>query len=362
MQVGALKKIALEHVPGAYNKLSAIKRRLFPDPIGHDDLALEQILSISRQRPLDINIETTSYCALSCTFCPNKTHRRTKDLMDLESFTRICDEYYELGGGAIGLSSMQSDLFADKLLMQRVAYLKKFEDRFWPHTTTNLVGAKKLSDIEMADFLETFDFIEISLGGPDREDYRKMFGVDALDSVMKQIARISSIKKSRSLKVRIEIAVRTHDRDKFLNSKLYDDLSKDTAIKVGHVKDSFFSWGGLVAQDHLPEGAKLLEPINAGHMDCVVPWASLSINVDGSVVGCGCVDWNAQHVVGNVFTHSIAQVWNSKKAKEFRTAFSRDAIPEICQKCSLYLPIDRGFGRKSLRNYKPIDGLYYTVP
>jgi radical SAM protein with 4Fe4S-binding SPASM domain len=339
---------------------TAIKNRLFPDKTA-DAVALERILSISRQRPLDINIETTSYCALSCTFCPNKTHRRAKALMEMSSFIRICDEYYSLGGGAIGLSSMQSDVFADNLLMDRISHLKKYKDRFWVHTTTNLVGAKTLSDIELIEFLETLDFIEISLGGPERDDYRSMFGVDALDSVLKQLARISNVIKTRNLKLRVEIAVRTHDSEKFIKSDLYKNLSAEKTFSISHIKDTFFSWGGLVAQAHLPKGARLAESVNTTRVDCVVPWAELSINVDGSVVGCGCVDWNAQHVVGNVFTHSIVEVWNSKSAKAFRTAFSSGAIPSLCRNCALYHPIDSGFGRKALRTYEPTKGLYYTV-
>jgi radical SAM protein with 4Fe4S-binding SPASM domain len=365
-----LKRVAREYIPEPfYKKLGAMKNRLFSDEAtdtvvldeASDAVALEHLLSISRRRPLDINIETTSYCALSCTFCPNKTHRRTKALMDMSSFVRICDEYYAMGGGAVGLSSMQSDVFADNLLMERIALLKKYKDRFWVHTTTNLVGAKKLSETEMITFLETLDFIEISFGGPDREDYRSMFGVDALDSVLKQLARILNVIRARNLKLRVEIAVRTHDREKFLKSELYKNLSEEKTISVSHIKDTFFSWGGLVVQDHLPTGARLAEPIRTTGVDCVVPWAELSINVDGSVVGCGCVDWNAQHVVGNVFTHSIAEVWNSKSAKAFRTAFSSGAVPALCRNCALYHPIDSGFGRKSLRNYEPTDGLYYVV-
>lgn len=329
---------------------------------GPDRLAIDDILSIAERRPLDINVETTSFCALSCAFCPNKTNRRKKALMDMEAFIRICDEYDELGGGAIGLSSMQSDVFADDLLMERLRSLEKYRDRFWVHTTTNLVGARKLSDREMAAFLEGFDYVEVSIGGPDKDAYREMFGVDALDSVVEQLSRMSRMLKSSKIETRVAVGVRTNDRKKFLESDLYENLSNDSALEFSSVMDEFFSWGGLVSQDQLPGGATLLEPLNDDQRtDCVVPWASLSINVDGSVVGCGCVDWNAQHVVGNVFSHSIAEVWNSEEARKFRTAFSANAIPDLCRKCSLYTPIDAGFGRKALRSYRPTDGLYYTV-
>ena len=365
MQVDALRRIAREYVPSPlYKKLVVIKNQLTGPRT--DKIALQNILAIAHERPLDINIETTSYCALSCTFCPNKTNRRAKSTMDMDSFVKICDDYYRLGGGAVALSSMQSDLFADNMLMQRVRHLRKFKDRFWIYTTTNLVGAKKLSDTEMTEFLETFDFIEISFGGPEREDYRKMFGVDALDSVVKQIWRMSDIIKSGNLKVRANIVVRTHDADKFLKSPLYESLPKQGNIRFASAIDTFFSWGGLVTQEHLPQGARLVEPVNTARTDCTVPWASLSINVDGSVVGCGCVDWNAQHIIGNVLIDSIADVWKSEKAKAFRTAFSNGPLPDICRTCALYHPIDspvnQGFGRKELRDYKPTDGLYIKFP
>jgi radical SAM protein with 4Fe4S-binding SPASM domain len=86
----------------------------------------------------------------------------------------------------------------------------------------------------------------------------------------------------------------------------------------------------------------------------------LANNGYGSVVGCGCVDWNSKHVVGNVQNTSLKQVWQSQNALEFRTAFSNNNVPNLCKDCSLYISVDHAFSRLPLKNYDPKNGLYYN--
>ena len=355
-----MKKFLKKKFTKIYPFLKSIHNTLFPVKI--DEVALNNIISITNSRPLDINVEVSSFCSLSCSFCPNKDNRRSKVAMEMKDFEKICNEYFKMGGGAFGLSSMQSDIFSDTHLMQRIELLKLFKSRFWIHTTTVLMGAKKLSDVELLNFLEVFDYIEISFGGPDKDNYQKMFGVNAFEAVIKEIERVTTVVKLNNLKTRIVLAVRTSNRNGFLSSELYRDLSANQQIEQIKIEDKFFSWAGLIKQNQLPNGATLIEQNNQGsRIDCVVPSAELSISADGNVVGCGCVDWNSKHVVGNVFSSSIESVWNSEQAKIFRHGFSRNNIPDMCLKCSLYASIDSGFGKKSLRNFKPTDGLYYTI-
>lgn len=327
-----------------------------------DKNALENILTITEKRPLDINVEVSSYCALSCSFCPNKDYRHPKEVMDLPRFKKICDEYHKMGGGAFGLSSMQSDVFSDSLLMDRVKLLGEYKKSFWVYTTTTLIGAKKLSNEDLLNFLKVFSFIEISFGGPDKESYQAMFGVNAFDIVCEQIERITSMIKLNRLSVQLKLAIRTSNKDEYLESTIYKKLRINKQIREINIRDSFFSWGGLVRQEHLPIGAKIDECNNdQKKVNCVVPSAQLSISANGDVVGCGCVDWNSEYVIGNVFSESIELVWRGERAKKFRNAFADNAIPEMCKKCSLYHPIDLGFGVKRLRKFKTTDGLYYVV-
>jgi radical SAM protein with 4Fe4S-binding SPASM domain len=322
-----------------------------------DPKILARMQELVAERPLDINIETSNFCAASCVFCPNSKAKRIKSNMDMTLFQKICDEYALMGGGALAISSMQSDLFSDKMLLDRLRYLQRFKGTFYIYATTFLVGASKLDDAELEFLLRVFDHLEISLGGPDKDNYRRMFGINAFDTVRAQLLRVKKLVEAKQLKVRLSLYFRTSNPKGILSSDLVRELGN--TFSIANVLDSFFSWGGIIQQKDLPEGAKLLTADNSTRRsDCAVPSSSMSINVDGSVVGCGCVDWNSRHVVGNVSLHSLKEVWQSKQALEFRHAFSRNQVPGLCKDCSIYTPVEDAFSVPRLKDYNPIYGLY----
>ncbi len=339
-----------------YNKFALLGNKLLSNRKSNH--ALEHMRSILIKRPLDINIETTNYCPMECVFCPNHKRKRPKKNMDMSLFNKVCKNFYEIGGGAVGICSMQSDIFSDVLLMDRLREISKYKNVFQLYTTTNLVGASRLNDDDLKFFLQQFDYLEISLGGLTREDYRIMFGVDAFDTVMKQLFRIKEMAKYYEINIMFDLSIRTHDKNKILKNDLLAKLKQAYAIL--NIKDSFFYWGGLIAQSDLPDGARLETVDNSLiRKDCIIPWSTLSVNVNGSVVGCGCVDWEARHIIGDMNSHRIEDIWDGNLAKKFRTAFSENNISELCRYCSLYTQMDKTLSRHILHKYKPSDGLYY---
>jgi radical SAM protein with 4Fe4S-binding SPASM domain len=323
--------------------------------------ALRHMMAVANVRPIEINIETTSICPSRCVFCPNSKVPRNKAVMDMGLFNKICEDYYGIGGGAVGVCSMQSDIFSDSLLMERLALLQKFKDRFSLHTATMLTGASKLSDSELKTFLETFDRLDISMGGLSKDDYRLMYGIDAFDAVITQLFRIEKIVNGNRIAIKLVVNFRTNDSRKIDGSELLARIRK--TFDIQEVRTEFFSWGGLIKQTDLPSGAMLLKADNSAvaRKDCVAPWATLCVNVDGAVVGCGCVDWEARHIIGNIDRQTINEIWSGIPAKEFRTSFSRQEIPALCRDCSLYGNIEHAFGRIGLINYKPRYGCYHEI-
>jgi MoaA/NifB/PqqE/SkfB family radical SAM enzyme len=339
----------------------AVKERLFK--ASESSGAHAHISSIVEKRPLDINIETTNFCPMSCVFCPNHKARRSKHVMEMGLFRSICEDFHRIGGGAVGICSMQSDLFSDDLLLERLAELTPYQKLFRLHSTTNLVGAARLSDAELEFLLRSFHYLEISIGGLTREEYRTMYGADAFDTVKEQLFRVADLVKKKELGITLDISIRTNKMHrlriaKYVHSKLLNELKK--TYNVYNTRNSFFSWGGLVSQDDLPEGAKIRTTDNRSVTeDCIVPWSTLSINSDGKVIGCGCIDWEARHVIGDMRSQNICEIWNSQAATAFRTSFSRGDIPRLCSDCSQHHAKDRAFSRKSLLEYQVTDGLHY---
>jgi radical SAM protein with 4Fe4S-binding SPASM domain len=63
-------------------------------------------------------------------------------------------------------------------------------------------------------------------------------------------------------------------------------------------------------------------------------WHSNVITWDGKVVPC-CFDKDAQHVIGEMRTNGMKEIWESKKYNEFRTELMRGRKNiDICSNCS----------------------------
>lgn len=52
-----------------------------------------------KRRPLDINIETVSFCPMKCIFCCNRLYDRKHTVMSDRLFEKIVREYVEILGG-----------------------------------------------------------------------------------------------------------------------------------------------------------------------------------------------------------------------------------------------------------------------
>ena len=325
--------------------------------------AFNHILQYSSQRPLDINIETSTICPMSCKFCCNRLYDRGRNIMPNEMFQSIIKQYVEIvgGGGTIGIGSMQSDFLSDPLILERMKIIKQYRKSLWVHSTTPFLSAARFSDDELLDIISNMDYIVISVEGHDSESYKKMCGVDGFETLVKQLYRVKKLITDNNIKIDISLAFRTYDRNELINSESYKELI--SLFREENILDEFFSWFGSIKESDLPKGAKLKTQNNDDKkVDCVVPYATLAIQANGNVVGCGCIDWLESNVIGNINESSLLDIWLSDKARAFRNAFSNrnGELPQICKECGLYTPITC-FKRAALRDYESKDGLYYYI-
>ena len=318
------------------------------------------ITNIIRERPLDINIEVVNGCPLKCVFCRNQFSDRDYSVMKMDLFQKIVTEYIEIGGGALGLSSMLSDVFMDSLLMERLRFLKSFKDSLYIYTTNPLVSLSRYDDLTLKEILDTFDLIQVSVDGYNRDDYLIMTGVDGFDVFWKMIYRCKEMIERHDYNTHISLYFRTSSIEKLEETDTYKELSKVFYVK--EKRDSYFDWFGAIKPECLPEPARIIYRDNSKcTMDCAAAMSTLAVRVDGLVSGCGCVDWEGEYIVGDCNNNSILEIWNSDEAIRFRNCFSEKNIPSICKKCGLYCPISSAYSKTSLQKYKPIDGLYYEI-
>jgi radical SAM protein with 4Fe4S-binding SPASM domain len=278
--------------------------------------------------------------------------------MGMDLFAKICSDYYNIGGGTISLCSMQSDAFSDPNLFSRLNELEKFKDKFYLYATTNFLGAAALSDDELEYFLRQFSLLQISMGGPTKQDYKAMFGADAFDVVSEQLERALFLIRGKSLPTIIHMYFRVIDVKSFEKSSVFEYL--DANFITREVRNHFFSWGGLISRDDLPAGTILHVFDNVDKTeDCAASWATLSVLPDGRVSACGCGDWRNEEITGDLTRNTIKEIWQSENALRFRQGFSNKKIPGICIECSLYTSANESF-KRNLADYNPRKGLYYN--
>lgn len=309
-----------------------------------------------KKRPLDINIETTNVCPLKCVFCCNRLYQRQIQVMTVDHFEYIINQYVGFGGGALGIGGQQSDFLSDKLLLQRISCLEKNQEKLWIYSTTPLISARRYSDEELIRVLKVFSYLEVSVAGWDRDSYIQMVGIDGFDILYQQLTRLYNLIQREQLKVKIELSYRTNDMTKLKSSDFYREM--EVMFPSRTFKDHFFSWFGSIKQDHLPKGAILVVQNNEDKKDnCDKPNTTLSIMSNGKVVGCGCIDWLQKYVVGDTHNDTLLSIWRSNEAIKFKNAFKLRKVPSICEECALYCPC--GFYNKKFLKYTPLKGLWY---
>ena len=63
-------------------------------------------------------------------------------------------------------------------------------------------------------------------------------------------------------------------------------------------------------------------------------WLTFTVLWDGRVSLC-CADFDGRHILGDLRTQTIAEVWNSPAYRAARRLHLESGGPEICQSCDL---------------------------
>lgn len=80
---------------------------------------------------------------------------------------------------------------------------------------------------------------------------------------------------------------------------------------------------------------------------CPYPWTSLNISSSGDIVAC-CRDLERKSILGNIFQHSLAEIWNGSQYMEFRENILNKKVHlnKACIQCDM--PYDQA--KHSIKN------------
>ena len=119
-------------------------------------------------------------------------------------------------------------------------------------------------------------------------------------------------------------------RPKLILSFVRQDNSADEQAFINE-------WSQVADKIHITDLHNWAGTLNA-HSDvrypCYRPWLTFTVLWDGRVSLC-CADFDGRHILGDLRTSTIAQVWNSPAYRAVRKQHLDHGGPEICRSCDL---------------------------
>ncbi len=296
---------------------------------------LMRLLPWVRARPHALYIEGTNICNAACVFCAYPQMERPKASMPLELFRRAVDQYLALGPGDVDLTPIVGDPFVDKLLFERMDYLRSRPEVKRYHFYTNAILMKP--DI-VSRLVGHDDRLAIfcSFGGFDRRTYHEIMGVDKFEAAVANIRNLIDEKVRAGSRIRVQVNLRVPLGSE--KGEFWEYLRRRAAegvIRVDGVAD-FDNWGGKIGDERL-RGAGLVPkppPIHRG--PCRRLLTGPMILADGRVNACCCRDVEATLIIGDVKEKPLGEILAGPALRGLLERHARGDFPEICKTCTRY--------------------------
>ena len=289
-------------------------------------ISLDEFLNNS-PFPRFIQFETSTVCNAKCLMCPHDKMKRS-GTAKWSTITKIIREVgYRVD--AICPFLMQEPMLEPRLA-SILANIKQYNSAITTMIYSNLSILHK--DIEKIIKLGLLDTLEISFYGPTEQLYKKWQPPLNRDKTIANIKRVKALRdRLKRTKPKIEIHVLSIP-------EIMDNVwgYKEVAAYVDKITNvQFDTFHGDIPDLAGDQTQYLGRP--QPRTPCARLWTGVNIHFDGSVVPC-CIDYNDEHVMGNVNDNTLDEIWNGKKFKRFRKLHidrKWDKI-KMCKNCTVH--------------------------
>ena len=262
-----------------------------------------------------VQIESTNLCNATCVFCPRDEMHRLQGIMDMDLFRKVVDECAALGITHVRLHNY-GEPFLDRRLVEKVRYAKTHGI-----AEVGMISNGSLITPDIAQGLidAGLDAINISVDASGKETFERTRVNLDYDVVIDNIRTLDRLRREagRTRPKLILSFVRQQDSPE---EQAFIDTWRTIADKI-HITD-LHNWAGTLH----------------AHSDVAYPcyrlWLTFTVLWDGRVSLC-CADFDGRHVLGDLRTSTIRDVWNSPAYRAVRRQHLESGGPEICRSCDL---------------------------
>lgn len=256
--------------------------------------------------PTHLQIQTTTACITSCTFCPNSIiSKQPRRLMNNILFNRIVDECGEYSPKYVSLYLM-ADPLTDPNIFRKIDYLRYKCPETWIELST--IGEQLNSKQIEGLFDSGVSELRISFPTINKEEYGKMIRGGNYERAVSNIERVANRYKSNEKSLKISVVV--------LQGLISDPHFNETVEYWKRREICVLSWPAVSRAGNLDtiqsNYKKNLSGCSQGRES---HW--MHIRYNGEVSLC-CMDYSKKVCIGNVAHSTLESVWNSERYQNVR--------------------------------------------
>ncbi len=306
--------------------------------------------------PFSVSLEINNICNAKCTFCAYGKEKpklggiellnnpildkRPKQHLSKEVFRHVLSLCEPSGSGInkkMSITPTLGEATVSKDWLDLVRLAKKSKGVRILSTYTNAINLHRFG---VRNILESgIDVLAISSSLVDRKSYKRIYGRDRYDQVLKNIIEILKENKKKGFPVDIYLNLRIDlPSEDFIKSNNYKILSQYIEDRKITFLKKYDNYGGTVKLDDLPYGTSFVNiENNSNKPPCYQLFRQLMVNVDGTIQACTC------RVDESLFTrnildfNSLEDAWKNDKLEKIRDNWEKSGVlPKACVSCTHY--------------------------
>ena len=263
--------------------------------------------------PLVIYVETSSFCNLKCTFCPqhispDKIHKQNMSFDVFKKMINDLDQFPEKPE-LMRFCGLGDSLF-NKNFLEMVKYAKQSNVVKKLELITNGV---LLNDVLIAELPLYLDRIIISLEGLSEEDYLKFTNKKInFKKFVEKLDKLSKVDSHCVRHIKIHSASIKNDTQK----KFFYDTFGNICDEI-YIENLVDLWPQISSNLGVDLGHRFDSGILNKVKVCPQIFKSMQVNSDGRVIPC-CIDWAGINIIGDINHESLKDVWVGSTLKKLR--------------------------------------------
>lgn len=291
------------------------------------------------------NIETCSACNLECRFCAYGKKLSPKVSMSNEIFSSSVNQATALGFKRFHLTPCTGDIFMDKHVFEKLAFLDQHPSVGGYHFFTNLTIPTHDQLMRLMDH-EKLDHLTISVYGHDEASFVAIAHSTPriyqrlLANLRTVLAHLGRWPFAVSIGFRSSFDVPTDDSSELMT--LLGEF-KRAGVKVHSSHGVYNNWGGYISQEDVAGLNMHILTTDLIYRSgaCVKLFDSIQIMATGVVNACACRDVDATLRIGDIQRKPLAQIVNAKNAEYLKIIQEQQEgnFRPVCKGCDYYRSI-----------------------